>query len=267
VTIDGSLRRRTVRVAGRDRQVLEGGAGPPLLWLHAAGGLDPSSPPVRALARRFTVVAPVAPGFEDLDELADLDDVHDLALHYDDLLDALGLDDADVVGHSFGGMIAAELAAHVPRRVGRLVLLAPVGLWDDRFPVADFLGCPEPERQRLLWGDPSVRAQQAGAIASGPTPEALLARARGLTSVAKFVWPIPDKGLRRRLRRIKARTLIIFGEEDALMPAAYAEQFSAGIPDARDVVLAGAGHMVPVERCDEVIRLIGDFLGNDEALA
>jgi pimeloyl-ACP methyl ester carboxylesterase len=112
-----------------------------------------------------------------------------------------------------------------------------------------------------------VRAQQAGAIGSGPTPEALLARARGLTSVAKFVWPIPDKGLRRRLRRIKARTLIIFGEEDALMPAAYAEQFSAGIPDARDVVLAGAGHMVPVERCDEVIRLIGDFLGNDEALA
>src|SRR6266513_2410811 len=82
------------------------------------------APLIEALAQSHTVLAPLAPGFADLAELDDLRDIHDLALHYDDIFEALHLDQALVAGHSFGAMIAAEVAAHVPHRVSRLILLS-----------------------------------------------------------------------------------------------------------------------------------------------
>src|SRR5262249_62182042 len=113
--------------AGRTQTVYKGGDGPPLVFLHGGGGLVLEDPLLVELERSHTVSAPVAPGFADLADLDELRDVHDLAMHYDDLVEALGLDGVPVVGHSFGGMVAAELAAHYPRRISKLVLIAPVG--------------------------------------------------------------------------------------------------------------------------------------------
>src|SRR5438132_12451755 len=109
--------------SGHRQIVFRTGDGPPLVWLHSLYGVEPDSPVVDELARDFTVYAPLAPGFADLDDLGDIRDIHDLALHYDDTLEALGLDTAVVAGHSFGAMLAAELAAHVPARVKQLILL------------------------------------------------------------------------------------------------------------------------------------------------
>src|SRR5712691_13421429 len=97
---------------GRKQLVYRAGDGPPLVWLHSLYGVEADAPLIEALAQSHTVLAPLAPGFADLAELDDLRDIHDLALHYDDILDALDLEQAVVVGHSFGAMIAAELAAH-----------------------------------------------------------------------------------------------------------------------------------------------------------
>jgi len=116
---------------GRQVQVYRAGTGPTIVWLHGPHGVRKSDPVIAELARRYSVVAPLAPGFNDVDELDDIRDVHDLALHYDDVLEALQLDRVALVGHSFGAMIAAELAAHVPKRIERLVLLSPFGLWRD----------------------------------------------------------------------------------------------------------------------------------------
>jgi pimeloyl-ACP methyl ester carboxylesterase len=110
---------------GRRVQVHRAGQGPTVVWLHGPHGVRKNDPVIAELAKRYAVVAPVAPGFNDVDELGDIRDVHDLALHYDDVLEALGLDGIALVGHSFGAMIAAELAAHVPKRVARLVLPSP----------------------------------------------------------------------------------------------------------------------------------------------
>ncbi len=249
------------------RSVIRVGEGAPLVWLHNAGGVSPDDPVVLALAARgHEVIAPVCPGFEDLADIDDIRDVHDLALWYDDLFAAEGLDGVPVVAHSFGGMIAAELAAHVPHRVSRLVLAAPVGLWRDDEPMADMFPAFPLEIQDLLWADPSkavlppppARAEIEGV--DDPLLAMFLQMTTGMTAVGKFMWPIPDKGLRRRLHRISAPTLIVWGAKDKLIPASYADDFAAGIPAASVEILDDAGHMVVLERLDDFVDLTAGFL-------
>jgi pimeloyl-ACP methyl ester carboxylesterase len=255
----------TVRLPdGRSWKVHVAGAGPDLVWLHGLDGFDPHDPALADLAARFRVTAPVTPGFGGLEDLAGIDDVHDLALAYDDLLAARGIAGAVLVGHSFGAMVAAEVAAHAPARAAHLVLLAPLGLWNDDYPVADVFAKRPPELQALLWADEDAR-QRAAAHALDPgTPagiEAALLRIQGLTAATKFMWPIPDKGLRKRLPRIAAETLALFGAEDGVVSPRYAADFAAGVPRFHSEVIAGAGHMLSYERPDEVVRRIGAHAG------
>ncbi len=249
---------------GQEQIVFRGGDGPALVWLHPANGIVDNHPLVDALCERFSVVAPLAPGFNDLKELDDVRNIHDLAIRYDDVFDALGLEGATVIGHSFGGMVAAELAAHYPKRVDRLVLLAPVGLWNDEYPVIDFFAVPLAQLPDVLYADKEVADRDFPPPPDDdaePDVEALVAVVQGMTSVAKFMWPIPDRGLDHRLYRIRARTLVLYGELDRLSPARYADDFVKGIDGASKVIVPGAGHMVPVERPDEVLAAIDAFLG------
>ncbi len=269
-----TLTRTTVAVPGTpfDTVVLRGGSGTPVVYLHGPSGVRSNDPFALALADRFEVIAPVLPGFRELDDLDGLRDVHDLALYTDDLLDALGLTEVAVVGHSFGAMVAAELAAHVPRRVSHLGLLATIGLWRDEEPAADLFGVPIVEIQELLWADPTSAAAQGAlaALATSPDEEPevddpmlnlLLGMVKGLTTVGKYTWPLPDKGLRRRLYRIRAATLVLHGAKDKLVPVSYAEDLAAGIAGARLEVVDDSGHMVPYEQPSRVVDAIDALLG------
>ena len=123
-------------------------------------------PYLDGLAERYRVFAPVHPGFGDSTGLEHIDDIIDLAIYYHDFMDELGLESAHVVGHSLGGMLAAEMAALDPRRVRKLVLCDPIGLWRDDAPVLDFFsaGCVDRAARRLV--RPRIRA---GAVAhAGP---------------------------------------------------------------------------------------------------
>jgi pimeloyl-ACP methyl ester carboxylesterase len=259
------LSSETIVVGGGQRQVVyRAGVGKPLVWLHSLYGVEPDAPLIEALARQdLAVYAPLAPGFADLEELQDMRDIHDLALHYDDVFEALQLEGAIVAGHSFGAMIAAELAAHVPGRVSRLVLLSPLGLWNDSYPVADLFGVPPAQVPGLLYADASLAPD------SGPKPdvEAVIARTRGMTTVARFLWPIPDRGLSRRLRRIKAPTLVVHGALDRFVPVRYADDFVALLPHASRHIIPGAGHMLLVESLDQVLTVVNGFISPVEALA
>jgi pimeloyl-ACP methyl ester carboxylesterase len=258
---------------GSEQIVYRGGEGPPLLWLHAFSGVESNHPLIAPLLESYSVVAPLAPGFNDLAELDEMRDVHDLAIHYDDILDALGLEAVTVVGPSFGAMIGAEFAAHYPRRVQRLVLISPIGLWNDDYPVADLFAVPYHAMPAMLYaGDPSSYAVvgarertsnyvEALNVEPGEAEvEALVDLARGMTTVAKFLWPLPDRGLRRRLYRISAPTAVVFGELDAFTPARYVDDFVSALADSEGHVVAGAGHMVPIEAPDEVGQIVLDFL-------
>src|SRR6478672_2600002 len=140
---------------GRRWQVFTGGEGPDILWLHGLRGVDPADPLLTALQKRYRVTAPVAPGFNDLDELAKIDNIHELALQ-----------GFSLIGHSFGAMVAAEIAAHFPGRAERLTLLAPFGLWNDAYPVADIFAMPYTQMDEILWHDPGKRDTFARRVAT-----------------------------------------------------------------------------------------------------
>jgi pimeloyl-ACP methyl ester carboxylesterase len=256
---------------GRQWQVYSGGAGPQLLWLHGLRGVDPADPVLAALQMRYRVTAPVAPGFNDLDELSRIDNIHELALDYDDLIEHLGLKDFILIGHSFGAMAAAEVAAHFPRRAQRLILLAPFGLWNDVYPVADIFAVPYIRIDDILWHDATARDAFVKPAVSDADVKVAAAQmvnlAQSFTAVTKFVWPIPDRGLRRRLPRIACPTLVVFGAEDGIVPPRYADDFKAGLRDAQTAVVAGAGHMLPYEKPDQVIDLVDRFLNTARAKA
>lgn len=245
---------------GRIRtRVLSAGSGEPVVFLHGAGGLfwDPF---LTDLAGRYTVYAPEHPGSGESVGLEHLDTIWDLVLYYNDLLDALGLPSAAIVGHSFGGMVAAELAANNPERAAKLVLIAPIGLWRDDYPVVDIAGISPRQMLELALHDrrgPLARLL----LPARDDPEAQYRAVIARASVLHFIWPIPDKGLSRRIHRIKAPSLVIWGRQDGLVPPIYAEEFAARIPNARAELIDQAAHLPHLEQREAVVRFIQDFLG------
>ncbi len=236
---------------------LEAGSGEPLLFLHGAGGLA-WDPYLDALAERRRVIAPFLPGTSRSNDINQVRDLWDLVLAYYDLLDALHIDRADVIGHSMGGMIACEMAAIDQSRVARLVAIAPAGLFDINDPMPDIFAMrPDDLARRLLVDPHSELARMLGALPDGldEQVEVLIQRLSTLNAAAKFLWPIPDKGLIRRLPRIKAPTLIVWGRQDGLIPVGYGNTFRDSIPGARLEVLDQASHLVQLERLPDVLNL------------
>ena len=236
------------------------GSGPALVYLHSGYGLvwDES---LDLLAKDFTVYAPEHPGTSagDPDAVKPLDDVWDLVLYYYELFDKLGLEAPAVVGHSFGGMVAAELAATNPKRVGKLVLIDPLGLWRDDTPIKNYMVAPQADLDPLFFHDTNHPARKL-VFMNLEEPDSIIRVTWALGCTGKFIWPIPDKGLRKRAHRIAAPTLIVWGREDGLTKPVYAEEFRKLIPGARVEMVANAGHMAPFEQPAAVAGLVRDFL-------
>jgi len=239
----------------------EGGSGKPLLFLHAAGGVTGEDPFPNALAKKYHVYAPLLPGYGDSQECPELRDMLDFTLHHWDVADALKLKDPIIVGHSMGGMIAAEMAAVAPHDVSKLALIAPAGLWLDDYPIPDLFATMPFEMPKLLFHDVEAGTAMltAGMTLSDPKflQNYLVTNARQLGMAGRILFPIPDRGLSSRLYRIKARTILIWGDSDKLIVPAYAHAFKKGIAGAELVAIPEAGHMVTLEKTDQVVSAIG----------
>jgi len=246
-------------------RVLEGGSGAPLVYFHGAGGLLKDNPFLDALAQRHSVFAPEWPGYGEStgDDL--LEDMLDFALHGWDVVDTLGLSRPDIAGHSMGGMIAAEMACLAPRDLGKLVLAAPAGLWMDEHPIPDIFAMLPFQIADVLFADP----QKGQALLTGGADlsdiEALkefyIASQRRLSMAGKILFPIPNRRLSKRLYRLTAPTLLVWGAQDRLIIPAYAKQWQSLIPSARVEMIEGAGHMLPYEQPDAFVTSVQKFLG------
>jgi pimeloyl-ACP methyl ester carboxylesterase len=250
--------------SGARIQVLEAGKGRDLLFLHGAGGHMPNDPLLATLATRYRVSAPLLPGYGRSEGEDELRDMLDVTLHALDVLEALKLKKPIVVGHSMGGMIAAEMAAIAHTEIEKLCLLAPAGLWLDEHPIVDIFTKLPYELPALLFHDAELgrRLMTAGGGDMGDPEflkQFLVMNARRLGMAGKLLFPIPDRGLSQRLRRITARTLIVWGREDALIPPLYGEAFKKAISKARLVRIAKAGHAVGQEKPEAVLKAIRDF--------
>ncbi|MCC6381537.1 MAG: alpha/beta hydrolase [Dehalococcoidia bacterium] len=245
--------------------VYRAGSGEPLVFLHGAGGLGHGSMrDLETLARDYDTIAPVLPGWDDTDGLQHVDDVHDMVVFLQDFVDAAGLRSFFLMGHSLGGMFASELAAARPDLVRKLVLVAPIGLWLDESPVADFFTALPSELPQLLCADPAdptVAALFQPPSDSEERAHAMYLQLANFAAAGKFMWPIPDRGLKKRLHRVKAPTLVLWGESDRVLSPAYGHLFETKIPNAELVTIPGAGHLLPLEKTEQLVAEVRRFLG------
>lgn len=240
------------------------GSGDPLVYFHPAGGLA-WDPFLEELSQHFTVWAPEFFGTSATDPHAihGIDELSDVVLAYEQAIRSLGLEGALAVGQSFGGMLAAELASYFPDLFSRVVLLDPIGLWRDDRPVASPWAASQEELPPMLFADPSGPAAQAFLTPPADPEEAIAAGAAmvwALGCTGKFCWPIPERGLSKRLHRVSAPTLIVWGEEDALISVDYADEFARRIPNSRVARIPGAGHIPQVEATQTTLRHVLPFL-------
>ena len=246
-------------------RALEGGSGAPLMFLHGAAGLLHDNPFLDDLARRYHVFAPEWPGYGESTGEDFLEDMLDFTLHGWDVVAALGLERPHLVGHSMGGMIAAEMACLAPGQTGKLVLASAAGLWLDAHPIPDVFALLPFEVAELCFADPA----QGTALLTGGLDfsdmEALktfyIANARRMAMAGKILFPVPNRRVSKRLYRLTAPTLVLWGEADKLIPPVYADRWGELIPGARVERIGGAGHMLPWEAPAPFADAVARFLG------
>ena len=276
-TEEGRLRFRTIETRRQKISTMEAGQGPPVLAVHGLGGTKGSFlPTVAALADRFRVIAMDLPGFGDSDKpLRAPYDAPFFARSVVDLLDALELDRAHLVGNSLGGRVALEVGLSEPERVDRLALLAPSLAWRRNRPWAPFLRLVRPELG-LIQPAPrpvveaivkrTIPGATDGWTAAGVDEflRAYLTPAgrAAFYAAARHIYleaPHGDRGFWPRLRELRPEALFVWGRRDRLVPLAFARHVTDTLPTARHVEL-DCGHVPQVERPAQTHAAVARFL-------
>ncbi len=249
-----------VRNGAFETEVLKGGSGQPLLYLHGEMGADERGF-LDELAGRFEVTAPRHPGYGASTGDDHLIELHDMLYYYLDFLDEVGLRDIPVVAHGLGGMFALELAAMQPERFRKLAVIAPFGLWDAVNPVPDFFVFSPDDLKQANFHNPDSSAAETMAMPQneGDT-QAILERVKSQRVAAKYLWPIPNRGLAKRIHRVRMPTLLLWGASDGIVPVSYADDFAGRLPDASKEVIPEAGHLAHLEQQDRVLAALDRFL-------
>jgi pimeloyl-ACP methyl ester carboxylesterase len=250
-----------VEVNGEPCRVWEQGDGPAVAYFAGFGGLPRWTPFLEQMASRHRVMAPSLPGFPGGLGHLQLDQQIDWVLAARDLLVAAGADGATLIGSSVGGALAAEVAALWPGSVSRLILIAPLGLYEANDPPADPFAQRPGTLGQLLCKD----AGSYDALMAAPNDvdknewEVLLVRAQ--EAAARLLWPLGETGLRKRLPRIACPTLLLWGEDDVLLPRSYAERFASAISGQVQIeTIPGAGHLAEIDAPEACAERIARFL-------
>ena len=256
------MRERRVALArGIDSRVWELGDGEPLVFLGGLRGLPRWPAFLDAVAQTRRVIAPSLPGFPGGTGHRSLDALPDWVIAALDLLDACADGPVDLVGASLGATLAAEIAAFSRASARRLVLVAPLGLFDASEPSADLFAqrlsavpgllCAKPERYEAFL----ARPDGADAV------EWEIETARAQEAAARLLWPLASTGLEKRLHRITAPTLVVWGAEDRLVPPSYAKRFADALGGSAEIrQIPGAGHMAELDAPEALADAVTGFL-------
>jgi pimeloyl-ACP methyl ester carboxylesterase len=250
------VRSFSVRVHDYDVSLQSAGSGPPLLFLHGAGGAGMWLDVHARLAERFTVFAPVQPGFAGTPLPNWVRAADDVALHTLDLVRTLGLDSPVLVGLSLGGWIATEMAVLRPRSIARLVLVAPIGVKTEK-PLPDLFIMEPFEAVPYLFADVT---KAMALMPAAPTADSVVRMWEEQAAVARLAWHRPyNPSLRRRLHMIECPTLLVWGSEDRFVDPAHGEMLVRDIAGARLEVIPEAGHALAIEKPEELAGRIIAF--------
>ena len=252
----------TIEVNGFPTRVWRKGNGPKIGFLAGLGGLPRWVPFLDELAKSRTVIVPSLPGFPGGDRGHSVLDSHlDWLLAVREILDKAGLAGADLVGSSVGASMAAEVAALWPAMVRKLALIAPFGLFDEKNPPTD------PWAQRgdavpgLMCADPEIWKALKSPPEGANSVEWPIEQVRASEAAARIFWPLGNTRIEKRLRLIKAPALLVWGEDDRIMPRAYAGVFAAGVAGpATTRFIANAGHLAELDQPAAVASAVIEFM-------
>lgn len=247
-------------VNGIELEVLRRGAGQPVLVLHGMDTISPNAPFLDLLGRRREIIAPSSPGFGHSPRPEDFDTIYDLVHLYLALIDDLPYDQITLVGLSFGGWLAAEIAVAACHKLSRLILVDPVGIKLGSRETRDILDVfntnPAEVRQRS-WHDPA-RAPDYDAMSD----DELVVHARNWESLCLYAWHpyMYNPQLKQWLGRIRVPTLVLWGASDGVVTPDYGRGYSRLIPGARFELIDGAGHHPELEQPERFVERVAAFL-------
>jgi pimeloyl-ACP methyl ester carboxylesterase len=249
--------REELMIDGVKTVVHTAGKGEPLVLFHGAGTVD-GFEFAEPWAEKFRVIVPYHPGFGESADDPTFTDIHDYVMHYLELFDALKLDSIRLVGLSMGGYLAAKFASEHGHRIKKLVLMAPYGLSVPEHPTIDLIAVPGEELVPMLVSNFETLKRS---LPEKPDMDFIVARYREATSFARLFWEHPtDPKFPRYLHRLNMPTLIVWGEEDKLIPVQQAQVWKKLIPNAEVMTVKGAGHIVHRDK-PETVEAMGRFLG------
>ncbi len=252
----------TIDVAGRPTVIRHGGEGPPFVYLHSTLGESVRWLPFhQAWAKHFTVYSPLHPGFGESGGFDQISTIEDMAFHYVELFDELGLGEVVLGGVSLGGWIAAEFAVRWPERVRKLWISAAPGLWVEGEQLPDLFRILEfPQKIReLLFHDPEGYMAKL-VIADEPDEATRVAGYQAMGVLARLIWERPyDPKLAARLRRVKCPTLLLWGANDKLVPPSYGKAYHKYLPHAEWQTIPNCGHLGMFEQESAFVQAVERF--------
>jgi pimeloyl-ACP methyl ester carboxylesterase len=258
--LDATLTQERLRVNGHTIVVNMAGQGEPVVLWHGAGtftGWDWIKP----LADGYRLIAPVHPGYGESDDDQQITSIQDYVMTYLDLFDQLGLDTFNLVGHSLGGWMAATFATQHARRLRKLVLVSPAGLRVPEAPTVDLFRVLPEELLPMLVAD--MRFFE-GKLPNQPTIDMIVNQFREMTSTARVAWERNyDPKLPRYLHRITVPTLLLWGEQDRLVPVQQAAVWAKSLPNSQIRTVPNVGHLV-LEESQDGMRIVKEFLAEGQ---
>jgi pimeloyl-ACP methyl ester carboxylesterase len=263
----------SMRTGPFELETLRIGNGPPALLIHGINPVHSESPFLAKLATHVEVIAPSHPGFGGSPLPADFDTMYDLVNLYMAVLDSMPSDDVTVIGFSFGGWIAAELAVANPKHLGRLILVDAVGIKlggrEDR-DIVHFFNTDPGELDRRSWHDPARRPEEIyglgwqATISDKMSDQEMIALARNWDSLCLYAWKphMFNPRLKHWLHRISVPTKVVWGASDRIVTPDYGRAYANLIPGAEFAMIEHAGHHPELEQPDAFVAAVTSFLGS-----
>ena len=275
--VDWSRHLRSIELGGRRVEYVDlgEGDGPPIVFVHGlAGNWQNWLENLPAAAQERRAVALDLPGFGRSEKPAHHISIPRFGRTVDELCDRLGLGEVVLVGNSMGGFVVAETAIQFPRRVERLVLASAAGITSAdlrRAPVmvwgrlAMMVGARSAAEKRMALLRPRLRHLVYSTIVRHPSRVPLdllfeISQGAGRPGFGPALEAIVDYDFRDRLHKIRCPTLIVWGEDDMLVPVSDAAEFERAIPGARKIVLEDTGHVPMMERAPTFNRALLEFI-------
>jgi pimeloyl-ACP methyl ester carboxylesterase len=226
----------------------------PFLLLHGGGGAATMTGFADLLAERThsRVLLPVHPGFGGTPKAAELTGVTDLARAYVAMLERYDLGDVTVIGNSFGGWLAAEIALQKSPRVSGIVIVDGIGIEVPGHPLTDISGMSPAQIRTYSFHDPARLPAPPTSATAGPSPD--------VRALIGYTGPaMTDPTLAGRLGGLDLPTRVLWGESDRIVDPEYGKAYATAIPGATFTLLPRTGHLPQLETPEELLGALLDL--------